>query len=126
VSAVLAAPSAPRGLDRALLAVCLLLLAAVVLADREGDPDEIGPKYEDAYRDEIFSSAGDWRKAPETDDRWRAPLPEPSLVEQGRIEFGQESVYQDFRQRPEEEFSSRTFDDRNTNTRPSTLFRFKF
>jgi hypothetical protein len=126
VSAVLAAPAVPCGLDRALFAVCLLLLAAAVLADRAGDPDAVGPKYEDVYREEIFDSAGDWRKAPETDDRWRAPLPEPTLVDQGRIQFGRESVYEDFRQRPEEEFSSRTFDDRNSNTQPSTLFRFRF
>lgn len=126
MTAALAASAWPRGLDRALFALCLLMLAAVVMADREGDPEEVGPKYEDVYRDEIFTSAGDWRKAPEEDDRWRAPLPEPSLVEQGRIQFGHESVYEDFRQRPEEEFSTRTFDDRNSNTQPSTLFRFRF
>ena len=126
MNAALAATPWPRGLDRALLLSCLLMIAASVLADREGDPEEVGPKYEDTYRDEIFTSAGDSRKAPEADDRWRAPLPEPSLVEQGRIQFGQESVYEDFRQRPEEEFSTRTFDDRNSNTQPSTLFRFRF
>jgi hypothetical protein len=126
MTAAYAAPDYLRGIDRALFALCLLMLTAAVLADREGDPDEVGPKYEDVYRDEIFTDAGDWRKAPETDDRWRAPLPEPSLVEQGRIQFGRESVYEDFRQRPEEEFSSRTFDDRNSNTQPSTLFRFRF
>jgi len=126
VSAVLAVPATPWGLDRALIALCLLLLAVAVLADREGDPEEVGPKYEEVYRDKIFDSAGDWRKAPETDDRWRAPTPDTTLVEQGRIQFGRDSVYEDFRQRPEEEFSSRTFDDRNSNTQPSTLFRFKF
>jgi len=126
MNAALAVPAGPRSLDRLLLAACLLVLAAAVLADREGDPDAVGPKYEDVYRDEIFTGAGDWRKAPEPEDRWRAPPPEPTLLEEGRIQFGAESVYEDFRQRPEEEFSTRTFDDRNSNTQPSTLFRFRF
>lgn len=105
--------------NRWLIGASVLLTSAIVLA-QSVDRLEISPVYDDLPIDEIYESAGSWRKPPMYESEWRAPRKE----KEGRIKFGYDSAYEQLRARQDGQFSTNQFE--SNNPTPSTQFRLNF
>ena len=80
---------------------------------------------DDLQKQEILSSAGDWRK-PEVveEEEWRDTREKPKPAERSRMQFGYESIYDDARIRQDDPISTTSPD--LEKYKPSTMFKVTF
>jgi hypothetical protein len=80
---------------RWLIGLSVMLLSFFALAENAGRL-EISPIYDDdLVTDEIYNSAGGWRKPPEYESEWRPG----KQKQESRIQFGYDSAYEEMRAR---------------------------
>ncbi len=108
--------------ERRLAGLFGLLASALVLAQTA---DRLDPSMtiDELQKQEIFDTAGDWRKAEaEEEAAWREP--EPAVTQRSRIEYGYDSLYDEARQRREQ--PATTLDLEIEKYKPNSAFRVKF
>lgn len=77
----------------------LALLASTIVIAQTADQYDLSITIDDLQRQEIFDSAGDWRKVEVVvEETWRQPPP-PKVVQKSRIDVGYDSIYDDARLR---------------------------
>lgn len=109
--------STPR--NSGVIGIGIILATVITLANSDGRL-EILPAYDALQSEEIYESAGDWRKPPMFESEWRAP----QKKKEGRIKFGYDSAYEQMHAREDELFSNEQF---NINEpKPSSQFRINF
>lgn len=102
----------------------VLLMSAVALAQTVEQSD-FSVTVEELQKQEIYATAGDWRKAEakeEEEAAWRKP--EPQVAPKSRIEYGYESIYDEARIR--EEQPRTTLDLEIERYKPDSAFKVKF
>ena len=124
MAAVATSPSAFEVTPRALLLLALLS-SAWAFAQTEDNLD-LSVTIDELQKQEIYSSAGDWRKpeVAEEKEEWRKPREKPQPVVRSRMQFGYESIYDDARIREDDPISTSSPD--LEKYKPSTMFKVTF
>ena len=119
--------TSPQAIDLSPRAALLLalLLSAWAFA-QNGDDLDLSITIDELQKQEIYSSAGDWRKPEvvEEDEEWRKPREKPEPVQRSRMQFGYESIYDDARIRQDDPISTSSPD--LEKYKPSTMFKVTF
>ena len=124
MTSVATSPQAIELSPRAALLLALLL-SAWAFAQNEDNLD-LSITIDELQKQEIYSSAGDWRKPEvvEEDEEWRKPREKPEPVQRSRMQFGYESIYDDARIRQDDPISTASPD--LEKYKPSTMFKVTF
>ena len=109
--------------NRLLVWLGFLLASTIILAET-GNRLELPPMYDEIISEEIYQSAGGWRKSSPTEYEWRPP---PKKKKEGRIKFGYDtdSAYEQMGARQDDYFATNQTglsEPKPTNT----LFRLEF
>ncbi len=106
-----------------LTALFVLAVSTLVLA-QTADQLDLSITIDELQKQEIFATAGDWRKpdVEEEEQAWREP--QPQVVQRSRIEYGYDSLYDEARQRQEQ--PATTLDLEIEKYKPNSAFRVKF
>ena len=102
----------------------MLLLSAWAFAQTAENLDP-SITIDDLQKQEILSSAGDWRKPEvEEEEGWRDTRERPDPAQRSRMQFGYESIYDDARIRRDDPVS--TYSPDLEKYKPSTMFKVTF